>query len=123
MATETTKSTADLVKEAFEDARELIRAEVKLATDEAKTNMQQTKAAMVIFGAAGVIGIVGLTLLAVAIPLAFDHPAIASLVTGGIFVVVAGAVALSGYFLFPKKPLELTRKTAKHELHELEEAM
>ena len=118
-----TKSTADLVKEAFEEARDLVRLEVKLATDEMKTEARQTEAAAVGFGIAAAIGVIGLTLLAVAIPLAFAHAAIAALITGGVFLVVAGGTAAVAYFLFPRKPLEKTRKTAERGLGELKEAL
>ncbi|HEY1954514.1 MAG TPA: phage holin family protein [Polyangiaceae bacterium] len=118
-----TKSTAELVKQAFEEARDLVRLEVKLATDEVKIDMRQTQAAAVGFGIAAALGIIGLTLLAVAIPLAFVHAAIAALITGGVFLVIAGGVAIVGWFLFPKKPLKETRKTTRRGLTELEEAL
>ncbi len=122
MATET-KSTTDLVREAVDEARDLIRAEVRLATAEAKIELEQTKAAVVTFGVAGAIGFIGSTLLAVAIPLAFARPAIAALVTGGVFLVLAGGIALAAYIVMPKKPMKMTRETTQHELTKLEEAL
>lgn len=118
-----TKSTADLVKEAFAEARELVKVEVKRAKDEVREQLEQAKAAAIVLALGALLALVGLTLFAVAIPLAFGATALAAILTGVCFVGGAGMLALIGWWLLPKKPLPETRKNAEHDIGALEEAL
>lgn len=114
-------STADLVREAIDEAKELVRIEIQLARGEISQEIDQAKKAAVGFGAAGAFAIIGLTLLAVAIPLAFGASAVASLIVGGIIIAIAALAAFLGYAILPKKPLEHTRKRLLTNMTQLKE--
>lgn len=114
-------STADLVREALDEAKELVRLEVELARAEVAKEIALAKKAAAGFAVAATFGLIGLTLLAVAIPLAFGASAIAALIVGGIILGLAGVAAFVGYAILPKKPLEHTRDRLMHNVNQLKE--
>ena len=114
-------STSDIVREALDDARELIRLEVEIAKQEVKAEIRQAKRAAMGFVVALALGLVGLSVLAVAIVLAFGGTVVAALVIGGILVVIAGVAALVGYAMLPRPPLEAVRERLTTEVHQLKE--
>jgi hypothetical protein len=119
MATE--KSTADLVREAADEAKELVRIEVALAKDEARKEVKEIEGAAAAFAVAAAALIVCLALLAVAIVLAVGATVPAALIVAACFFVLAGIGAGVGYALIPKKPLEHTRERVGADVHQLEE--
>ena len=114
-------STADLVREALDEAKQLVRIEIELARAEITQEIAQAKKAAISVGVAATFSLIGTTLLVVAIPLAFGASAIASLIVGGIILVFAAIAAIVGYALLPKKPLEHTRERLKTNMHQLKE--
>lgn len=114
-------STRDIVREAIDEAKELMRIEIALARGEINQEIRRAKKAAIGFGAAGTLCLIGATLLFVAIPLAFGIPWIASLVVGGILIFIAGASGLVGYALLPKRPLEQTRERLRTNVNQLKE--
>ena len=117
----TQKSTADLVKEAVEDAKQLVRIEAELAKEEVKKEAKQAEGAGIAFGAAAAFAIVCLALLGVAIVIAAGGTVVAALVAAGVCLVIAGIAASIGYALVPKNPLEHTIEHAETDLRQLKE--
>jgi uncharacterized membrane protein YqjE len=114
-------STVDLVKEALDEAKELVRLEVEIAKDEVKQEVAQTKKAAIGFGVALAFGLVVLSLLAVAIVLAAGGTAVAALAVAGVFLVLGGIAGYLGYSMIPKKPLDKTLNRVKRDVNQLKE--
>jgi hypothetical protein len=114
-------STADLVSEALDEAKELIRIEVEIARTEVTREIAQTKKAAVAFGIAHAAGIIVICLLAVALVLALGGTAVIALAVAGLFLVIGGVAAFIGYALLPKKPLEHVRERLKSDVNQLKE--
>ena len=114
-------STTALVKEALDEAKELVRVEVQLARDEVKTEVKQAEGAAIGFGVAAACSMLFLSMLAVALVLALGGTALAALIVAGGFLVVCGVSAFVGYSLIPKKPLDGTRKRLESDVHQLKE--
>jgi uncharacterized membrane protein YqjE len=114
-------STVDLVKEALDEAKELVRLEVEIAKDEVKQEVAQTKKAAIGFGVALAFALVVLSLLAVSIVLAVGGTAVAALAVAGVFLVLGGVAGYVGYTMIPKKPLDKTMNRVKRDVNQLKE--
>lgn len=114
-------STADIVREALDDARELIRLEVEIAKQEVKTEIGRAKRAAVSFGVALVLALVGLSVLAVALVIALGGTVVAAIVVAAILLVLAGLAGVVGYALVPRPPLTAVRNRLTTEVHHLKE--
>lgn len=114
-------STADLVREALDEAKELVRLEVELAKSEMTEELHEAKMAAVGFAVGAAFMVLALCLLSVALVLALGGTAIIALAVAGGFVMVAGAGALFGYSKLPKKPLERTRNRVTGDIKSLKE--
>lgn len=114
-------STVDLVREALDEAKELVRLEVAIAKDEVKQEVKLAKAAAIGFGVALAAALVMLSLLAMAIVFAVGGTAVAALVVAAAFLVIAGIAAYVGYALLPKKPLDHTIANVKRDVSQLKE--
>ncbi len=116
-------STADLVREALDEAKELVRIEIEIAKSEVEKEIAQAKKAAVGFGVALAAGVLVLCLLAVALVLAIGGTAVAALIVAACLLVVGGLAAFAGYSMLPKKPLETTRHRLKSDVTQLKEHM
>lgn len=114
-------STSDLVREALDEAKELVRLEVELAKTEVTEELAEAKKAAVGFVVAGAFMVLALCLLSVALVLALGGTAVVALVVAGVFMVIAGIGAFAGYSMLPKKPLEQTRRRMKTDFQSLKE--
>jgi len=114
-------STADLVREAMDEARELVRLEIALGKEEVKEELAQVKHAAISLGIAAGASMIVLCLLAVALVLALGGTALAALGVAGGFVVVAGIAGYLGYGMLPKNPLEKTRFRLENDVNQLKE--
>jgi len=101
--------TADLVKEALLDARELLQAEVELARDELRREIRRAKASAITLGIALGAALIGVALLLVGICLAISRGPLPPLLFGAGFLVLAAIAAVLGYSALPKQPLPATR--------------
>jgi hypothetical protein len=107
-------SSADLVKELTSNASLLMKRQVKLATLEAKQELQKGKIMAGAFGAAGFFAYAGFVLLVVAaamgIGAALDHQYWAgALIAAGCMFIPAGIAAAIGYEKRIKSPMKRTR--------------
>jgi hypothetical protein len=114
-------SSTELVKEAMDEARELIRLEVALARDEVKREAAATKNAGIAFGIGGAVLLVGVALLFVALALAIFPGPIPSLVLGLVLVTAAALAGVVGKKLLPKRPLGETRRRIEQDVERLKE--
>jgi uncharacterized membrane protein YqjE len=114
-------STADLVREAMDEAKELVRLEVALAKEEVKEEFAQLQRAVISLGIAAGASVIVLCLLAVALVLALGGTALAALGVAGGFLAVAGIAGYLGYGMLPKNPLEKTRHRLQNDLNQLKE--
>jgi len=114
-------STADLVREALDEAKELVKIEVELAKGEIEKELRQAKRAAIGFGIAAGAAIVALSVFAVAIVLALGATPVAALLVGGMLSVVAGVAGFVAYVTLPRKPLERTRHRLKTDMNQLKE--
>jgi hypothetical protein len=113
-------STTTLVKEALDEAKELVKLEVELAKEEVKLELKKVERAAIAFGIGAVMLLLMLCMLAVAIVLAWGT-SVAALIVAACFLVLAGCAAFAGYAMLPKKPLEKTRHRLGADVSQLKE--
>jgi hypothetical protein len=113
--------TADLVREALDETRELVRLEVALAREELTAEITRAKAGAIALGTAGALAVSGFTMFMVTIALAFSLSWLAALLIGVILLAMAGAVGYGGYKAMPRKPLGETRERLGANLKQLKE--
>lgn len=114
-------STAELVKEAILEAKELMQTEVELAKDEVRRELVAVKSSAIALGAAAAAAILGLAMLLVAIALAIFPGPLPALFIGLGLLVVAAIAGWFGYAHLPKKPLEKTRGRLETDVRILKE--
>ncbi len=114
-------STADLVREAMDEAKELVRLEVELAKEEVKEELVQAKHAAISFGIALGASVIVLCLLAMALVLALGGTAVVALCVAAGFMVIGGIAAWVGYGMVPKSPLGKTRHRLENDVNQLKE--
>lgn len=93
------QSTGDLVKQLSEQASTLVRQEVDLAKAELSQKGKQAGVGAGMFGAAGVVGLIGFAAVTAALILLLDHAVadwVAALIVGAVYLAGAGAAALMG---------------------------
>src|SRR5260370_29587369 len=106
----TNASTPDLVREAVEDARHLIRLEIALARDELTHQIASTKTASISLGAAAGALVSPLTMFMVAIAAAFSVISLAALVLGAVLLAASSWLGFAGFKTLPNAPLGPTRR-------------
>jgi len=114
-------STADLVKEAMNEAKELVQLEVALAKEEVKEELVQVKHAAIAGGIAAGAGLISLSLLAMALVLALGGTALVALAVAGVFLVIAAGAGYAGYAMLPKAALGKTRSRLQNDMNQLKE--
>lgn len=114
-------STADLVREAMDEAKELVRLEVELAKQEVKDELRHVERAAIAFGIAIAASIVVMALLAMALVLALGGTALVALAVAAVFLAISGVAGWLGYGMLPKKPLEKTIRRLQTDMNQLKE--
>lgn len=114
-------STADLVREALDEAKELVRIEVSLAKMEVDKEIAAAKRAAVFLGIAAGASLLVLSVLATALVLALGGTALAALGVAGGLMVIAGVCTWIGYGKLPKKPLGRTIERITGDVTQLKE--
>jgi hypothetical protein len=114
-------STADLVRGAMDEARELVRLEIDLAKEEMKVELKQLERAAIFMAVAAASSVIVLCLLSMALVLALGGTAVVALLVALAFLVVGVLAALGGYGLLPKAPLEKTRHRFETDVNQLKE--
>jgi uncharacterized membrane protein YqjE len=115
------EGTGTLVREAIEETRDLVRLEVELARRELKEEIARAKVSAAALGAAAATAVAGVTMLLVALALAFHAAGLAALVIGLALVAIAGGLAFAGWKAMPKKPLHGTKERLESDYERLRE--
>jgi uncharacterized membrane protein YqjE len=114
-------STADLVKEAMDEAKELVRLEVELAKEEVKEELRQIQRAGIGFAIALGSTLVALSLMAMALVLVLGGTPLVALGIAAGFLVISAIAGYAGYGMWPKVPLEKTRNRLQNDMNQLKE--
>jgi hypothetical protein len=114
-------STAELVKDALDEAKELVQLEVALAKEEVKEDLRHVRRAAIGFGVGLGASLLALTLLAMSLVFAIGATALVALLVAGGFLVTAALGAYVGYALLPKRALEKTRSRLQNDVNHLKE--
>ena len=85
-------STADLVREALDEAKQLVKIEIALAKDEVKRELVEAKKAAILFGIAAAFAFLAAAMLLVSVALAIFPGPIPALAIGLGLLVTAGIV-------------------------------
>jgi hypothetical protein len=102
-------SIADLIREALDESRALVKAEAVLARDEIQKNISEVKVSLGTGVAAIQIGLLGLWMVSIgAVLWLFPKSPIATLIVGLVFLLIAGLIGLVSYTKRPKHPLQET---------------
>ena len=113
-------STADLVRAAIADAKELTKLEIALAKNEAIREVKGLKGSVIAFAAAAVLVLYGIGFLLVTIALARGSWRF-TLVLGFVFLLLGGVAAWLGVRSLPRKPLGETRQRLESDVQQLKE--
>lgn len=103
-------STTDLVREALDEARQLVKLEVELAKQEVREELKEAKRAAVMFGIAAVAALLAAAMMFVALALAIFPGPVPALVIAVVLVAAAAVLGLVAWKTAPKKPLDRTRR-------------
>jgi hypothetical protein len=114
-------SSVELIREAMDEARQLIILEVALAKEEVRREAVATKSAAIALAVGAAVLVVGLSLLLVALALAIFPGPIPSLVLGLILLAAAAIAGVAGVKLLPKKPLGETRRRLETDIENVKE--
>jgi hypothetical protein len=115
------QSTTQLLREALEETKQLARLEVRLAQNELHEDVRGLKWAAGLFALAAALFIVALSMFDLAVVLALGGTVSAALIVAGIVLVEVAVLALIGYRLLPKVPLERTRARWSADVRALKE--
>ncbi len=114
-------STAQLMREVIDEARELIKLEIALAQDEVEAELVRVRRAAIASLIAACAATAALTLLVVALALATTAPLLVAGIAGFIAVVVAAVACTRAYAALSGAFLHRTRERLQQDLHKLEE--
>lgn len=116
-------STVDLVREAIEETRQLVKTEVELAKDELREELADAKRSAILFGVAAVAALLAAAMMFVALALAIFPGPIPALVIGALLIASAGVLGFVGYKKVPKKPLDRTRQRLEADARVIKEGV
>ncbi|HXX68495.1 MAG TPA: phage holin family protein [Polyangiaceae bacterium] len=115
------ESAGELVREALDETRALVRLEVALAREEIKDELTKAKVGAAAIGGAAAAGVMGGTLCLVAMAAAFSAMWLAALILGVIVLVCGAAAALLGWRALPKRLMNETRDRLELHVKQLKE--
>lgn len=116
-------STVTLIKEAVDEAKDLFKAEIALARNEAKQQIAEVKVAGIAMSSAAVAALLGLSMLLLALVLFIAPQPVTALAAGIILLVAASVLGLVGYMKLPKKPMEQTQERLEIDAQVLKETV
>jgi hypothetical protein len=114
-------STADLVRGAMDEAKELVRLEVELAKEEVKVELKRVEHSAIAFGVSAAAAVIVLCLLGMALVLALGATAAVALAVALAFLVVGALAGFIGYGMLPTFPLGKTRTRLQNDVNQLKE--
>ncbi|MEO8183552.1 MAG: phage holin family protein [Deltaproteobacteria bacterium] len=119
--TVTELSTPELLRQALDETKELVRLEIKLAQAELHEDVRKLKVAGILLAIAGALFIVALAMFDVAVVFALGGTASAAVIVAFIVLAEVAVVGFIGYRQLPKVPLERTRSRLATDVRALKE--
>lgn len=119
--TQSSVSTPELVKRVLGDARELMALEIRLAVQDAQSEVMQLKQAAIVAGISAALILLGVGTLLLAVVLALGGTPIDALIVSAVLLLGAGIGAFYAYSAVPKTPLAKTRERLKNDVTHLKE--
>ena len=116
-------SAAQLVREAIDETRQLVKLEVELAKDEMRQELADAKKSAIMFGVAAVAALLAAAMMFVSLALAIFPGPIPALVIGVALIAAAAILGFVGFKKAPKKPLEKTRRRLETDVQVVKEGM
>lgn len=113
--------TVRLVREALDDARDLVRLELALARDEVSSELRQARSSVLAFCGSAAALVTAFALCMVAGALAFSIPWAAALTIAAILLIVGVGLGLAAYKTLPARPLAKTKERIERDLNQLRE--
>jgi uncharacterized membrane protein YqjE len=114
-------STVDLVREAFDELRSLLRTEVALARDELRREVERAKTAAISLAVAALLGALALGTLLVAFAVYIFPSALPALIVALALFIAAAVAAAVGLSTRPRDPLHETRERLRTDVQLLKE--
>jgi hypothetical protein len=118
---ETNEPTGQLIRETFEQVVSLAKLEVGLAREDITREIARARASSIALGLAGGVAVAGVTLLLVALALAFDSASLVALTIGAVLVAAAVAMGAYGWRGFPAPPMNQTKDRVQSDLKQIRE--
>jgi hypothetical protein len=116
-------SIPQLVREALDETKTLVKLEVELAKDEVRQELQDAKRSAIMFGVAAVAALLAAAMMFVALALAIFPGPVPALIIGAVLIAAAAILGFVGYKKVPKKPLERTRRRLETDAQVIKEGM
>ena len=113
--------TSDLLRQALDESKELVRLEISLARQELREDALRLKWASILLATAGALLIVALSMFVVAVVFALGATANVALIAAFIVLVQVAIFGFLGYRQLPKVPLERTRARLSTDVRVLKE--
>jgi hypothetical protein len=113
--------TGELIREALDETRELVRLEVALAREEMRSELAQAKVSAVALAGAAAATLISLTLFLVSVALSFPTMWLAALLIAAVLFCLAAGLWFAGWRALPKEPLADARHRIKTDLKQLKE--
>lgn len=111
--------TRELMREAVDEGRDLVRLEVELAMQDARADLARAKTGGILLASALAPALAGLAMLFVALASAFGLAWLAALVVGVVLAVGAAVAGVVGWRAVPRAPLARTRARVAGEARDL----
>jgi urease accessory protein UreF len=119
--TDPPEPTTELVREALEATRDLVRIEIALAREEIGRQVAAAKRGAVAFAVAAVAAIVALSMILAALALAMPSAAVAAALIAAVLFAVAVTLGALGWRSLPKKPLARTQSRLENDVKKVKE--
>jgi uncharacterized membrane protein YqjE len=116
-------SATQLVREAIDETRQLVKLEVELAKEEMREELAVAKRTAIMFGVAAVAALLAAAMLFVALALAIFPGPIPALVIGAVLIAAAAIFGFVAYKKVPRKPLDKTRRRLETDAQVIKEGV
>ena len=113
--------TAELVRRALEETKELVRLEVKLAQDEMRQDVLRLKRTALLAAVGALFLLLVVSTLVVALVLALGGSPGNALFVAAVLLGLTVALGLAAYKSFPSNPLGRTRQRLRADVKQLKE--
>jgi uncharacterized membrane protein YqjE len=113
--------TAELVRRALEETKELVRLEVKLAQEEVRQDVLRLKRTALFAALAALFLVLVVSTLVVALILALGGSPGSALFVAAILLGLTVALGVAAYKAFPSNPLGRTRQRLRADVKQLKE--